>query len=107
MKIEIKIDDELIQTYNTEVSFTIPSELFDFIKILEMGARKYDADNWLTKGIAMSNKECHGSIFRHVAESYCGSKADVESGYHPLLHAAARSMMMYTLHKKGISHEKM
>ncbi len=85
----------------------IPSEMHDFMKVLEMGARKYSANNWLEpNGKRSSFKEYHDSAFHHLANSYSGQRLDTESGLDHLLHVACNALMLYTRLKRGIKHEK-
>lgn len=86
-----------------EMGVEIPPEMFDFIKVMNFGAKKYAANNWLLPdGINSDHKSMHASIFRHVAESSCGHKHDWETGLHPLLHAATRCLMLYTRQQRGL-----
>lgn len=84
---------------------SLPPEMFDFIKIVAMGAKKYELNGWLKPdGVKTDEKSMHASIFRHVAESATlGPKArDHESNEDPLLHAMCRNGMLYTRRKRGI-----
>ncbi len=86
-----------------KLGIEIPDEFFDFLDILILGAKKYDANNWLEpEGNKSSHKDMHASLFRHVAESSSGKTEDAESGLHPLLHATTRCLMHYTRQKRGI-----
>lgn len=97
-----------------ELGIDIPSEMFDFLDILIMGAQKHGTNNWLEKnGSKTSHKDMHASIFRHVAESSSSPPAllrdgglmtvvDYESRKHPLLHAMIRCGMIYTRQKRNI-----
>lgn len=79
-------------------------EFYDIVKVLEMGANKYELDGWLDKdGACTSHKEMHSSLFRHIAYSSAGIRIDEESGLDHLLHAAARCVMLYTRIKLGIA----
>ena len=78
-------------------------EFLDFLKVLEFGAKKHGNYNWLEpKGKKSSHKDMHASMFRHLAESSAGHRADKESGLDPLLHLASRALMLYTRLKRGI-----
>lgn len=84
----------------------VPKEMYDFLKVMEMGAKKYGANNWLDDdGHCSDHKSMHASMFRHLAESSAGFTADKESGLHPLLHLAARALMVYTRQKLGKKHK--
>jgi hypothetical protein len=83
------------------------SEFDDYLEVLEMYVEKYGAFNWLEPdGSKSSHKEMHDSMFHHLAESYAGVTEDHESGLHPLLHLVTRALMVYTLQKRGIVHDK-
>jgi hypothetical protein len=87
----------------------IQPEMFDFFKIIAMGAKKYKMNNWLEEaGTKSSEKDMHASMFRHLAESSADywPKADHESGLDPLLHLACRALMLYTRRQRGIIHEE-
>ncbi len=80
-------------------------ELFDFLDVIENGAKKYAPGNWLkVDGKTASHKDMHNSIFHHVAESYAGLEKDRDSGLNPKLHGACRLLMSYTRQKRGIKH---
>ena len=82
-------------------------EFYDILKVLEMGAAKHGAHNWLEpNGKKSSHKDMYASIFRHVASGSVGETVDVESGLHPTLHAACRLLMVYTRDKRGIRHNE-
>jgi len=75
-------------------------------KVLEFGRLKYGNSNWLEpNGTKSSFKEMHDSAFHHLAESYAGRRHDKESGLDPLLHLAARALMMYTRLEREIQHD--
>jgi hypothetical protein len=82
-----------------------PEELNDYKKVFEFGASKHKANNWLTAG---GNKSDHNSMFNsmfhHLADAYAKKDIDHESGLDPLLHLAARALMVYTRKQKGIIH---
>lgn len=78
-------------------------EFYDVIKVLEMGAKKHGANNWLDpNGKKADHKSMHDSMFHHLAESFSGSRKDTESGLDPLLHLACRALMSYTRKKRGL-----
>lgn len=84
----------------------IPEEMLDFLKVLEMGAKKYDNLNWLEpNGNKSSFKDMHASMFRHLANSQANVRKDEESGEDHLLHLATRALMMYARLKLGIKHD--
>ena len=93
----------------------IQPEMFDFLQVVAMGARKYEMNNWLEpNGKSTSNKDMFSSCSRHLAESYAGEMLDFEtgglilpldkeSGLDPLLHVQTRCAMKYTRRKRGIN----
>jgi hypothetical protein len=98
----------------------VPKEMYHFLKIMELGAKKHGANNWLNpNGKRSSEKDMHESMFHHLAESYAlgqlyknnpvskvsGIK-DKDTGLDPLLHLACRALMMYTRRQKLIVHEE-
>lgn len=81
-------------------------EFFDFMQVLKFGATKYEEANWLEPdGHKSSFKDMHASMFRHLAESSAGHRHDKESGLDPLLHLAARALMMHTRLQRHIRHK--
>lgn len=82
-------------------------EFYDFVQVLKMGAEKHGNKNWLSvDGKKSSHKDMHTSMFRHLAKSYANQRLDEESGLDHLLHLASRSLMVYTLLKRGITHKE-
>lgn len=89
-------------------SEAIPSEMFDFLSIVSMGAKKYAMNNWmLPDGKKSKESDMHDSMFHHLAQSFTGGRGakDAESGADPLLHLACRALMLYTRRKRGIIHD--
>ena len=83
----------------------IPEEFLHVNKVLAEGAKKYGANGWLT-GYHFNHKDNHASMSRHLAEAYNWKEKDEETGLDPLLHLAARSLMLYTLKQRGLIDEK-
>lgn len=82
-------------------------EFLDFLKVLEFGGQKHGNYNWLQpEGKKSSHDDMHASMFRHLAESSAGHRADAETGLDPLLHLASRALMMYTRIKRGVGELK-
>lgn len=85
-------------------------EVFDDVmRVFAFGADKHpdsgDTPNFLMEdGNKCQHKVRHDSCFHHTAESFCGSKADHESGLHPLLHLISSSAILYYRQKHGIVH---
>lgn len=78
-------------------------EFYDFYKVIEMGAKKYEADGWLDPdGKGTSHKQMHDSMFHHLAQSYSKIRNDDESGLDHLLHVATRAMMLYCRLRRDI-----
>ena len=63
------------------------------IKVLTYGASKYESYNWY-KGMKYSR--LIGSVDRHWIEWRLGSKADKESGIHPLGHSICDQLFLLT-----------
>lgn len=82
----------------------IPKELFTgTLQVLEFGANKYEANNWLLPdGVNSDHKSMYGSIFRHVAEAYAGKERDTESRLPPAAHAQARLGMWMVRKARGL-----
>lgn len=86
--------------------YQLPEEFGHIKDVMAMGAKKHGDDNWLKPdGNKSSHKDMHDSMFHHLAESYNGSTADGESGFHPLLHLATRALMVYTRQQRAIVHK--
>lgn len=97
--------DNQLRKVKTKDGHEVPEEFFDFLDIIDIGAKKYAPNNWLEPdGMRSSHKDMHDSIFHHIAESYSGFREDQQSGKDPLLHAACRILMLYTRKKRGIKH---
>ena len=98
-------DDNYVSELHS--SYQVPEEFQDYLQVMEMGARKHGADNWLNpNGSKSSFKQMHSSMFRHLAESSAGKTEDHESGLHPLLHLICRAQMLYTRITRGIKHDE-
>lgn len=121
-----------IQNKLTELEIKYPGilheELFDFLDVLEMGAKKYAPNNWLQpNGTKSSERDMHASMGRHWAQNHhvydvpyiagedvCQGPIlkyekkypkDPESNLDPSLHLACRAMMVYTRRKRGLVHD--
>lgn len=112
----MELDDSLMSMTieNLSAIYDLPDEaiqpeMFDFLKIISMGAKKYAMNNWLlTDGVKCSESEMHQSMFNHLDQSRITGRhsRDYESGLDPLLHLACRALMLYTIRKRGIIHDK-
>lgn len=103
-KIRQRLNTYTKEKYNNK-NVEIPSEMFEFINVLYHSANtgKYPANNWLQKdGKTSDHKSMCASMFRHLAAAECQLEKDPDSGLHPLLHLAARSLMLYTRIKRGL-----
>lgn len=90
-------------TLPDDCPLTVPTEMLEFLDIMEPGAIKHGADSWLNPdGPKSSHKEMHDSMFHHLADSYADIRQDHDSGMDPLLHLACRALMTYTRKKKGV-----
>lgn len=99
------VTDALSELYELPKEAITP-EMFDFLKIVSNGAKKYALNNWLDpNGVKCSESDMHNSMFHHLAESYSGFRDDEDSGLDPLLHLACRALMLYTRRQRGIKHE--
>ena len=56
------------------------------IKVLEFGAKKYDADNW--QKVNNAKERYYNAAMRHIDSWWNGEKRDPETGIHHLAHAA-------------------
>lgn len=76
----------------------VPDELVEGIAQVFMAGitQGYDENGW-KEGKAFEKEKNIASIKRHLADYRRGMCADTESGLHPLLHAATRSLMQYYL----------
>lgn len=94
------------------MKYQIPKEFDDFKQVMEMGAKKHGADNWLNaEGSKSSFKQMHDSMFHHLSESYVqgedlNTRGDHESTLDPLLHLICRAQMMYTRLQRQLRHSK-
>lgn len=61
-----------------------PKPLIEIAKVLDFGAKKYDAYNW-SKGILYSR--VFGAAVRHMWAWWCGQDKDEETGLSHLAHA--------------------
>lgn len=105
-----KLMDEV--KYNLGIIYDLPAdaitdEMFDFLKIVAIGANKYKMNNWLEpQGVKCSEKQMHKSINNHFKHSkFAGITArDAETGLDPLLNLVTRGLMLYTRRKRNIRH---
>lgn len=87
------------------INIIYPEELSHYKKVFEFGASKHKANNWLSPaGNKADHNSMFNSMFHHLADAYAKKDVDHESGLDPLLHLAARALMVYTRKQKGIIH---
>lgn len=87
-----------------KLGIDLPDEIYDFIEVMIHGAKKYEPNNWLKPdGVNSDHRSMHASMFRHLAESQVNLSKDSETGLDPLLHLAARAMMLYTRRQRGLA----
>ena len=55
------------------------------IEVLEVGAKKYDVDNW--QKVPDARLRYYDALMRHVESWWSGEKLDPEDGLHHLAHA--------------------
>lgn len=87
----------------------IQPEMFDFLLVVAMGAKKYAMNNWLAEdGKKSSEWDMHNSMQNHWSDSatYGPNARDTESKLDPLLHLATRALMLYTRRQRNIIHSK-
>jgi len=76
-----------------------PDALIEVAKVYEMGAEKYDADNWV-KG--MSWRRVVGSMLRHTMSWLGGEDVDKESGVAHMAHVAWGALTLIAYGKRGV-----
>lgn len=78
---------------------SIPA-LWEIVKVLEFGAKKYAAWNW-TKGLSWA--DCYNSFQRHANAWYMGEDNDPETGLSHMAHILCNAMflMHFILFKTG------
>ena len=85
-----KFDDDRIP-----LQLLPPEALFEIIKVLAMGAKKYGVNDWrrdTINNIPMSRT--YGSIQRHLNSWYAGEDLDQESGENHVTHAITQSIIL-------------
>lgn len=88
-----------------KLDFTLlPVEFDDVVLVLQNSAEsgKYEAKGW-EKGKDFEAEKNLASTKRHINDYRMGLRLDADSGLHPLLHAACRCLMQYTLDKRAAS----
>lgn len=66
-------------------------ELEDVVKVLEMGARKYKADNWKK---CDDTKRYEDALMRHLVAYMKGDKTDNESGLNHMSHIICNALFL-------------
>jgi hypothetical protein len=97
--------DHLAKAYDLPVEALTP-EMFDFLRIVSNGAKKYAMNNWLDPdGHSVSHEDMYNKMFRHLARGFANFELlDNESKEHHLLHVMCRAAMMYTRDVRNIRH---
>lgn len=72
------------------------------VGVLSFGARKYGARNW-EQGMAYSR--LYAATLRHLTAWWEGEKADLETGYSHLAHAATCLLFLIAYEIRGIGHD--
>lgn len=85
-------------------SYAVPPEVEDFNAVLEFGAKKHGALNFLEpNGKKCSEADMFASIGRHLEGAKRG-EVDAESGLDHILHAISRLQMLYIRRVRNIVH---
>lgn len=74
-----------------------PLALLEVAKVMGFGAQKYSEYNY--RGLAQNR--IVGSLLRHVYAHMAGEKADQETGYSHLAHAASCALMLLDVELLG------
>lgn len=75
----------------TRLSLVDPDFLREVAEVAQMGAKKYDRDNWF-KG--QDYETALDSLKRHLQQFEVGEAIDSESGIHHLAHVACNAMFL-------------
>jgi hypothetical protein len=75
-----------------QFSLLKPEALWELVKVLTFGAKKYSPDNW--KLLENSQQRYFDAAQRHMWQWKQGEKLDSESKYHHLAHAMASLMFI-------------
>jgi hypothetical protein len=86
----------------------MPVEFDDVAIVLQQAAQsgKYAANGWL-EGKDFETEKNLASIKRHINDYRRGIKVDSDSGIHPLLHAACRLLMQYTVDSRKAKNDQL
>ena len=69
-----------------------PKVIEDVLTVLEIGAKKYDIDNW--KYVPNFSERYYNAALRHIQAWYYGEGADKETGISHLSHAICCLMFL-------------
>ncbi|MBL6729240.1 MAG: hypothetical protein ISP79_06540 [Methylophilaceae bacterium] len=90
----MKHDDNKI-----DVSLLPPSALLQVAKVMMLGTKKYDRNNWRNdKSVTWTRT--YSSIQRHLLAWLDGEDKDRETGESHVAHAAAQCLMLMVLEKE-------
>lgn len=71
--------------------------LKEILEVLEIGAKKYDVDNW--KKVQDARRRYYDALMRHVESWWSGEVNDPEDGKHHLAHAGCCLLFLLALDK--------
>jgi len=69
--------------------------LAEVVKVLEFGARKYDAENW--RYVEHGRRRYYAATMRHLVAWWLGERLDPETGLHHLAHGACNVLFLLAL----------
>ena len=70
------------------------------LEVLEIGAKKYDVDNW--KKVPNARVRYYDALMRHIDAWWGGQKDDPEDGKHHLAHAACCLLFLLSLDESQV-----
>jgi hypothetical protein len=80
----------------------LPPSIWQVIRVLEYGARKYAPDNW--KKVPDAETRYFDALHRHLAAWRAGEVNDEESGLPHIAHVACNALFLLHFHTlKGIT----
>jgi hypothetical protein len=79
----------------SEYGLIPPHALEEMVKVLTLGAQKYDRDNW--RYVPDGKRRYFDAAQRHLWAWKRGEQVDPESGIHHLAHAATNLFFLYEL----------
>lgn len=82
-----------------EYSLLPPYALDEVVKVLTMGAQKYDRGNW--RFVSDGERRYFDAAQRHLWAWYRGEVTDPESGLHHIAHAATNLLFLFEIANKN------